>query len=108
MADDEGDELRTRYVGTAEALADTMEPFVNKVKFITYPEKLSSPVDKQVIVAHGSLLQSLKGLQNNLSFSQANMIEAFKIIGKTKNEVWQLPAVQLEDWTDTVAKRTRA
>ena len=106
MGDPDGD--RPRYEGTAAELAAAIEPFVIKVKFLAYPEKLTSPVDKQVILAQSSLLKCLKDLQDNLSFSQASMLEAYKVIGESKNKVWQLPPDQLEDWAQTVAKRTRA
>lgn len=109
MADPEaGDDGRARFAGSIADLAETLEPYVTKLKFLSYTEKLEGPVERKVIVAQQDMLNALRTLQPNLAFPQEKTRDAFKVLAAGKNTIWQLTDSQLEDWSSTMARRTRA
>ena len=101
------EDSRPRYHGSVEDLVAAIKPFVTKLKWLQYGEDPKSKVMMPVIVAHTFFLKALYDLQENLAFLQSSTKATFLSIGRTMNDTWQLSDTDLDDWAETMAKRTR-
>ena len=102
MASKEG---RARFAGDVCDLVAAMKPHVKSKGFLQYSESLKSKVDGKEICRHGPLVQSLHGLQANLSFKKTTLELAFKEIAREK--ALKLESGEQADWAKYMDQRLR-
>eukprot|EP00969_Alexandrium_andersonii_P026524 1157290-Alexandrium_andersonii.AAC.1 len=76
---------RERFKGEDTVLAAAIDPFVTDVSWLRYSENpKEARVDGNTIRKHGNLVAKLQALQNNLSFTQAQLERVFAGILESK------------------------
>eukprot|EP00969_Alexandrium_andersonii_P062842 2767593-Alexandrium_andersonii.AAC.1 len=88
-----------------ELIADVLRPYVRSATWFRYAERLDAPLRADVLCAHRRWILQLRGLQANLSFTQAALVKVFHSLCRPE---WALTREQTEDWAKTMAKRVRA
>lgn len=98
---------RPRTAVTAEALAETLAPFVQAkgAAFLKYEESLKGPIRVPLIVPHAPMVRALLEVDAGV-IAQTKAVDAFRIVATSMGGIG-LTEEQLRDWAETVSKRLR-
>ena len=98
---------RPRWSGE-DGLVHILAAYISSPVRVSYGERLGrSRLDARVLVTHAPLLQALRRLQPNLSFSQAPMKAALAEVAEQNAVTWRLTPGEIDKFSEKVAKRIR-
>ena len=96
---------RNRYSGSPESIADCLKPHANSPGFVFYGEdRKRYKLNKQLVLGHGPVLQSLHRLSCNLCFRKRTMILALTLLAEQKGWFSDSPD-ELDAWRCTAWRR---
>ena len=99
--------LRILARNSADEIADAFAEVVgDKAHFFKYRVTATGPKDKKAIIDNKALFVALKGLSDNLSFTQKEMVAGLMKLKEVKNFA-SLKSEHEKDWADVMAVKVR-
>ena len=100
---------RSSWKGTAQQLADVLLPLATDVSFCAYSSECRLVTQAKLhikdVLKHSVLLEALKNLQGNLSFTQKVVEGALRIV--LKHQKWKLSQAEGDSWVSVLGRRIR-